>query len=173
MTCTLPQRVSSRGLKTGKAWAMMHQMKFEDPDGFRRTPVSAPLPRRGTDAGRRRGQSAVSSLYSAVRPGRSQSRPRQSRAPGLNCGDAISPALAAYAPRARSSSPSSTSRSPLRPWRCSGCPGGSSSRCQPVWLTGGEFVDQRAQLAPGHANKVRVDRLQGRRPLVTQRARNQ
>jgi len=51
---------------------MMHQMKFEDPDGFRRTPVSAPLPRRGTDAGRRRGQSAVSSLYSAVRPGRSQ-----------------------------------------------------------------------------------------------------
>jgi hypothetical protein len=59
------------------------------------------------------------------------------------------------------------------PWRCSGCPGGSSSRCQPVWLTGGEFVDQRAQLAPGHASKVRVDRLQGRRPLVTQRARNQ
>ena len=55
--------------ETGKAWAMMHQMKFEDPDGFRRTPVSAPLPRRGTDAGRRRGQSAVSSLYSAVRPG--------------------------------------------------------------------------------------------------------
>ena len=35
-------------------------------------PVSAPLPRRGTDAGRRRGQSAVSSLYSPVRPGRSQ-----------------------------------------------------------------------------------------------------
>ena len=42
---------------------MMHQMnrsatarKFEDPDGFRRTPVSAPLPRRGTDAARRRGQ---------------------------------------------------------------------------------------------------------------------
>jgi hypothetical protein len=31
-------------------------------------------------------------------------------------------------------------------------------------------VDQRAQLAPGHASKVRVDRLQGRRPLVTQRA---
>jgi hypothetical protein len=37
---------------------MMHQMnrsatagKFEDPDGFRRTPVIAPLPRRGTDAG--------------------------------------------------------------------------------------------------------------------------
>ncbi len=36
---------------------MMYQMnrsvtarKFEDPDGFRRTPVSAPLPRRGTDA---------------------------------------------------------------------------------------------------------------------------
>jgi hypothetical protein len=58
--------------ETGKAWAMMHQMKFEDPDGFRRTPVSAPLPRRGTDAGRRRGQSAVSSLYSAIRPGRSQ-----------------------------------------------------------------------------------------------------
>jgi hypothetical protein len=36
---------------------MMHQMnrpatarKFEDPDGFRRTPVSAPLPRRGTAA---------------------------------------------------------------------------------------------------------------------------
>ena len=25
--------------------------KFEDPDGFRRTPVSAPLPRRGTDRG--------------------------------------------------------------------------------------------------------------------------
>jgi hypothetical protein len=56
---------------------MMHQMnrsatakKLEDPDGFRRTPVSAPLPRRGTDAGRRRGQSAVSSLYSPVRPGR-------------------------------------------------------------------------------------------------------
>jgi hypothetical protein len=48
---------------------MMHQMnrsatarKIEDPDGFRRTPVSVPLPRRGTDAGRRRGQSAVSSL---------------------------------------------------------------------------------------------------------------
>ena len=97
-------------------------MKFEDPDGFRRTPVSAPLPRRGTDAGRRRGQSAVSSLYSAVRPGRSQSRPRQSRAPGLNCGDAISPALAAYAPRARSSSPSSTSRSPLRPGAAAGAP---------------------------------------------------
>jgi hypothetical protein len=37
--------------------------ELEDPDGFRRTPVSAPLPRRGTDAGRRRGQSAVSSLY--------------------------------------------------------------------------------------------------------------
>jgi hypothetical protein len=43
---------------------MMHQMnrsatarKLEDPDGFRRTPVSAPLPRRGTDAGRRREQS--------------------------------------------------------------------------------------------------------------------
>jgi len=33
--------------------------------------------------------------------------------------------------------------------------------------------DQRAQLAPGHASKVRVDRLQGRRPLVTQRAQNQ
>jgi hypothetical protein len=39
----------------------MHQMnrsvtarKFEDPDGFRRTPVSAPLPRWGTDAARRR-----------------------------------------------------------------------------------------------------------------------
>ena len=38
---------------------MMDQMnrsatarKFEDPDGFRRTPVSAPLPRRGIDAGR-------------------------------------------------------------------------------------------------------------------------
>jgi hypothetical protein len=36
---------------------MMHQLnrpatarKFEDPDGFRRTPVSAPLTRRGTDA---------------------------------------------------------------------------------------------------------------------------
>jgi hypothetical protein len=42
--------------ETGKAWAMMHPMKFEDPDGFRRTPVSAPLPRRGTDAGRRRSQ---------------------------------------------------------------------------------------------------------------------
>jgi hypothetical protein len=41
---------------------------------------------------------------------------------------------------------------------------------QPVWLTGGEFVDQRAQPAPGHASKVRVDRLQGRRQLVTQRA---
>jgi hypothetical protein len=58
---------------------MMHQMnrsatagKLEDPNGFRRTPVSAPLPRRGTDAGRRRGQSAVSSLYSPVRPWRSQ-----------------------------------------------------------------------------------------------------
>ena len=40
-------------------WAMMHQMnrpakarKFEDPDGFRRKPVSAPLPRRGTAAPR-------------------------------------------------------------------------------------------------------------------------
>ena len=49
---------------------MKHQMnrsatagKLGDPDGFRRTPVRAPLPRRGTDAGRRRGQSAVSSLY--------------------------------------------------------------------------------------------------------------
>jgi hypothetical protein len=46
---------------------MMHQMnrsatarKFEDPGGFR-TPVSASLPRRGTDAGRWGGQSAVSS----------------------------------------------------------------------------------------------------------------
>ena len=40
--------------RTGKAWAMMHQMnrsatagKLEDPDGFRRTPVSAPLPAGG------------------------------------------------------------------------------------------------------------------------------
>jgi hypothetical protein len=31
---------------------------------------------------------------------------------------------------------------------------------QPVRLAGGEFVDQGAQLAPGHASEVRVDRLQ-------------
>jgi hypothetical protein len=41
--CTAPEGFKSRH-ETGKAWAMMHPMKFEDPDGFRRTPVSAPLP---------------------------------------------------------------------------------------------------------------------------------
>ena len=32
---TAPEGFKSRH-ETGKAWAMMHPMKFEDPDGFRR-----------------------------------------------------------------------------------------------------------------------------------------